>query len=482
MENSALLLRLQSILENSRSNKTSYSSEAFIEKLGEIAELTRVRNNEALLIHSDDVLATVESAEAAAQFLEIAVEAGLLTHSSQGEPLFRDIFDRDGHAARYLMKYLKSDYVDQGFIRDQAVSALVHIGAPAIPQLILCLGHDESDVRLAASVALRKLGEIAVPALIQAINYGNEYVRRSVAEALTSESSKLATDPLIKLLLNDEAPLVRAAAALALKEGGTQEGIEALVDALNDSDSLVLLMVKGALQDLDTPLARRALEDYNSGPKRLSGNQRVAGKLEEDLKQTAKPPRIFLSYPREHNVDVNKVRKLFLDAGFEVWLDSEKLLAGQRWENSLNDAIKSSDFVVAFLSKHTSDGFQMEELRAATQYIPKGRDTDYVFLLPCVVDSDIWNGLPESVPEFLQEYHMIDLKNLDDGWLVLRRAITTAARKAGFFVPVYLRTEAHTDLEPAAVNKILVTRNYYDKKINNQGRPPYMDFGVTYHR
>jgi hypothetical protein len=49
---------------------------------------------------------------------------------------------------------------------------------------------------------------------------------------------------------------------------------------------------------------------------------------------SAKPPRIFLSYPREYEGDLNTVRNLLALAGFDVWKDSEGLLAGESWRDS----------------------------------------------------------------------------------------------------------------------------------------------------
>jgi HEAT repeat protein len=393
----AVISRLQAVLEKANATNAgiSCSAESFLEKISEIAERTRVRPSAPTTIDREDNRETIVSGIDFKRFIELAVEAGLLVVSGDPlEPAFRDAFERDGHAARYLMQFLESDYMDRGLMRDRAVAALVQIGSPAIPRLTSGLGHPDSAVRLACSVALRNLKTTAVPALTQALKYGNDEVRRAAVEALmTPESSRLATEPLINLLLNDHAPLVRAAAALSLKEGGTSEGIEALVDALKDKDGLVVSMVKQVLQDLDTPLARRALEDYVAGPKRLGIPDEPRWHREEAAKQSSKPPRIFLSYPREHRIDVSKIRKLLGDAGFDVWLDSDGLLAGQQWEESLRSAVRSSDFVVGFLSRHTSDGYQVRELRMAADHSPRGRGKASPFLLPCIIDSETWSGL-----------------------------------------------------------------------------------------
>lgn len=476
----ALMARLQTVLEKNPENERQiiYDSESFLTKIGEIAERTRSRSNSRISIDDDDVRKALDDKVDIRRFVALAIEAGLLVALTDPPgPAFRDAFERDAHAARYLMQFLESDYMDRGLMRDRAVDALIRIGTPAIPALFRGLGHPDSAVRLAASVALRNLGTVAVPALMQALSYGNEEVRRHAIQALTTpESSKLATQSLIAVLLNDAAPLVRAAAALALKEGATNAGVDGLVDALKDKNGIVVAMVKAALKDLDTPLARRALQNHLAEPTR-SGSPEEPQWPHEPATSSTQPPRIFLSYPREHRNNVSRVRKLLTDAGFDVWLDSEGLLAGQQWAEALGDAIRSSDFVVAFLSKETSDGYQPEELKTAVDYMPRGRSGGSTFILPCVVDVHTWDGLPETVPDFLREYHMIDMRQLDAGWPRLREAITTIARNTGFVVPVYLRSEAQTDLRPASVNRMLIQRNFYDREVNDRGRPPYLDFG-----
>lgn len=64
--------------------------------------------------------------------------------------------------------------------------------------------------------------------------------------------------------------------------------------------------------------------------------------------------RVFISYARE---DITYARKMFHDlarASYEPWLDCESLLPGQRWEPTIEQAIRESRYFVALISSRSS--------------------------------------------------------------------------------------------------------------------------------
>lgn len=476
-----IILHLESIMEKHSNTKKNAQENArkFLTDVSSIAYRIGQKPDSPIIVEDEDIRIILGADINVDEFCKTAVEAGLLIQTNSSLKFtFINAFKRDAHAARYLMGFLIRDYMDQGLIRDQAVAALEKIGIPAIPQLINGIQHDESEVRLASSVVLRTIGTSAVPLLEQILSVGNENVRRAVLDALrTPESSKLVTKSTIKILLNDDYPLVRWSAALVLGEGRTQEGIEALIDGLNtDTDSMVRNFIKGILEKLETPIAKRALEKHEVSPKPVPELEKSKGFLKEEKKASPKKTRLFLSYARENKNEVSKIRDLIQDAGLEVWLDSESLLAGQQWEKSINRAIDSSDFVIGFLSKYSFDGYQLKELEISEKQISENKKNPN-FLLPCILDDEIFERLPKSIPDFLQKYHIINLAQPENGWTELRISITNAARGMGYFVPVYLRTVSNWNLENSLVNKMLIERNFFDDNINIHGSPPYLAFG-----
>jgi hypothetical protein len=98
-------------------------------------------------------------------------------------------------------------------------------------------------------------------------------------------------------------------------------------------------------------------------------------------------PSVFLAYVQE---DARTVERLCdaLDAhGFDTWIDRRRLLPGQNWPRSIEDAIEATDFVVACFSQHSATkkgGFQAE-IRFALD-CARRVPLDDIFLIPVRLD------------------------------------------------------------------------------------------------
>lgn len=94
--------------------------------------------------------------------------------------------------------------------------------------------------------------------------------------------------------------------------------------------------------------------------------------------------RIFLSYAHE---DLDKALKIYhaLNSypGVDVWLDKESLLPGQRWEQAIRQAIRSANYFIVLLSRHSvgKKGFYQREIRLALEVLDEYPD-DHIFLIP----------------------------------------------------------------------------------------------------
>ena len=94
-------------------------------------------------------------------------------------------------------------------------------------------------------------------------------------------------------------------------------------------------------------------------------------------------PRVFLAYVQEDGKEVGHLYQAFRAQGFDAWLDRKKLLPGQNWPRSIEDAIENSDFFVACfsqLSVRKKGGFQAE-IRYALD-CAKRVPLDETFLIP----------------------------------------------------------------------------------------------------
>jgi hypothetical protein len=78
--------------------------------------------------------------------------------------------------------------------------------------------------------------------------------------------------------------------------------------------------------------------------------------------------RIFLCHASEDKAPVREVyRRLRAINGFEPWLDEKKLLPGQKWDDEIKRALKTSDFILVFLSHSsvTKRGYVQREMKLA---------------------------------------------------------------------------------------------------------------------
>lgn len=71
---------------------------------------------------------------------------------------------------------------------------------------------------------------------------------------------------------------------------------------------------------------------------------------------------IFISYSRNDEYIVAMIFcKLFEDWGFKLWRDKEKILHGDRFDKEIENAIKNSNTVVFFSSKHSNDSVYVKK-------------------------------------------------------------------------------------------------------------------------
>ncbi|HTT61420.1 MAG TPA: toll/interleukin-1 receptor domain-containing protein [Bryobacteraceae bacterium] len=99
-------------------------------------------------------------------------------------------------------------------------------------------------------------------------------------------------------------------------------------------------------------------------------------------------PKVFVAYVQEDAAAAGRLYEDLEASGFDPWLDRRKLLPGQNWPRSIEDAISTSDFFLACFSHRSvkkKGGFQAEIRYAldCTQRIP----LDEIFLIPARLDA-----------------------------------------------------------------------------------------------
>ncbi len=158
-------------------------------------------------------------------------------------------------------------------VREAAVDALSQVGSPAVDVLlkllrdwdvrksaILALGkiRDErvleplvqqlrsDEFKEDATTALVEVGEPAVPRLIQALRDKDEGVRKQAVLALGQIKDSSAVDPLIEMLA-DQDWFTRLTAAAALEAIGDSRGRDSIKPLLKDPDLVVRMRVERIL-------------------------------------------------------------------------------------------------------------------------------------------------------------------------------------------------------------------------------------------
>jgi hypothetical protein len=94
-------------------------------------------------------------------------------------------------------------------------------------------------------------------------------------------------------------------------------------------------------------------------------------------------PRVFLAYVQEDAPVLDRLYAAFEENGFAPWMDRRKLLPGQNWPRSIEEAIETSDFFVPCFSHNSvskKGGFQAEIRYAldCARRVP----LDEVFIVP----------------------------------------------------------------------------------------------------
>jgi HEAT repeat protein len=121
------------------------------------------------------------------------------------------------------------------------------------------------DVRAENSIpAITKLGLAAMPALLELTHAEEADSRWWAVRALATSPHTQAEDLLP--LLNDSAPEVRAAAALALCDHPHESAITVLIKTLADEDSLTAGLAGNALVKIGSPSVPSLLEVMKEAP------------------------------------------------------------------------------------------------------------------------------------------------------------------------------------------------------------------------
>jgi hypothetical protein len=135
---------------------------------------------------------------------------------------------------------------------------------------------------------------------------------------------------------------------------------------------------------------------------------------------------IFISYVRENADKVDRLVTSLRSAGAPVWLDRNELMPGQRWQDSIRQAIQAGAFFVACFSKEylgKNRSYMNEELLLAIEELRK-RPSDRAWFIPVLLSECSLPDRSIGPGESLQSIQYADLfSDWDEGVKRLIRAV-----------------------------------------------------------
>lgn len=121
-------------------------------------------------------------------------------------------------------------------------------------------------------------------------------------------------------------------------------------------------------------------------------------------------PLIFISYASPDYDRVLPYFNVFRGAGFDVWLDKDRLKPGQKWDYEIKRALDRAVIVIAFVSNNSVDrrGYVQRELKIALDQAFDKLNDD-IYIIPVLLDDDT------PVPRQLRDVQIVRASDPDCG-------------------------------------------------------------------
>ena len=131
--------------------------------------------------------------------------------------------------------------------------------------------------------------------------------------------------------------------------------------------------------------------------------------------------KVFLCHASTDKEIVRDLYQRFTDEGwFDPWLDEKKILAGQKWETEIQNAVRNSHVVLVCLSQSaiTREGYIQREISLAldtAEEKPEGT----IFIIPVRLENC-------DIPQRLKKYHWVNYFDAD-GYRQIIKSLQTRA-------------------------------------------------------
>jgi hypothetical protein len=136
----------------------------------------------------------------------------------------------------------------------------------------------------------------------------------------------------------------------------------------------------------------------------------------------AEPTKVFLSYAREDEVEVERLYERLLEDGLKPWMSKRDILPGEDWERSITKAVRGADFFLVCLTSRSlaKRGFLQKEIKQALE-IWREKLEDDIYLIPVRLELC-------QVPDALLKFQWVDMF-AEDGYRKLRGALWVGSER-----------------------------------------------------
>jgi formylglycine-generating enzyme required for sulfatase activity len=147
--------------------------------------------------------------------------------------------------------------------------------------------------------------------------------------------------------------------------------------------------------------------------------------------------RVFLCHSSGDKPAVRELHQRLCAEGIDAWLDEEKLLPGQDWQNEIPKAVRASDVVIVCLSRGsiTKAGYIQREIKFALD-VADEQPEGAIFLIPAKLEEC-------EVPDRLSRWQWVNLHEAK-GYERLMRALQTRAEALGISLSPVQAQPAYT--------------------------------------
>lgn len=129
--------------------------------------------------------------------------------------------------------------------------------------------------------------------------------------------------------------------------------------------------------------------------------------------------KIFISFSHKDVAYAELLSSLLKERGYETWIETDAIGAGDSWDNEISKAIDDSDLFISLISDdYLHSGYSMVELGAAYGSGKK--------IIPILLSGDM-----NEIPVRVKKFQVIDAQKLDkDALLKLIEMQTKEGRAA----------------------------------------------------